>query len=141
MDFWFSGNALVGGLVIGLAAITFLLFLGRIMGVSGIVSNLISRGCFTWWRLLFVLGLFAAPWVYQLFAELPPIKISSNIILLIVAGLLVGIGSALGSGCTSGHSICGISRYSPSSLLVTLLFMVAGGVTVFLVKHLLQIGG
>ncbi len=135
---WFSPTALTGGIMIGIAAVVFLLFLGRVMGVSGIVGNLLSRSGFTAWRLLFVIGLLISPWVYKLiFGALPSITVSSNIPLLIIAGLLVGIGSALGSGCTSGHSICGISRYSPSSVLITIIFMVAGGVTVFVLKHLI----
>lgn len=138
---WFSPTALTGGILIGIAAVVFLLFLGRVMGVSGIVGNLLTRSGFTMWRLLFVVGLLVSPWLYKLiFGELPAITVSSNIPLLIIAGLLVGVGSALGSGCTSGHSICGISRYSPSSVLITIIFMVAGGVTVFVLKHLI-LGG
>ncbi len=135
---FFSGSALIGGLIIGLAAFIFLLFLGRIMGVSGIVGNLMTRSGFTAWRALFVIGVMLAPWVYRwVTGSFPEIEISSHGLLLVIAGLLVGIGSSLGSGCTSGHSICGISRYSPSSVLITILFMVAGGITVFIVKHLL----
>lgn len=135
---FFSGSALIGGLIIGLAAFIFLLFLGRIMGVSGIVGNLMTRSGFTAWRALFVIGVMLAPWVYRWgTGSFPEIEISSHGLLLVIAGLLVGIGSSLGSGCTSGHSICGISRYSPSSVLITILFMVAGGITVFIVKHLL----
>ena len=111
------------------------------MGVSGIASNLLSRSGFTSWRLLFIVGILIAPAVYYLIAgDLPSVNVTSNIPLLIAAGLLVGVGSAMGSGCTSGHSICGISRFAPGSLVITVVFMVAGGVTVFVLKHLFMGG-
>jgi uncharacterized membrane protein YedE/YeeE len=89
------------------------------------------------WRIAFVLGLLVAPMVYGLITELPEIRIDSGFPILILAGFLVGIGTRYGSGCTSGHGICGISRLSPRSLAATLSFMVAGFVTVFIVRHLL----
>lgn len=137
MDSIFSLPALLGGLVIGLAAALYFLFLGRVMGVSGIIGNLLSRCGFTLWRLLFVVGLLASPWIYGLMTEVPVAEITDNRWVLIIGGLLVGLGSAMSSGCTSGHSICGISRLSPSSVLVTIIFMVAGGMAVFVIKHLL----
>ena len=137
MDSIFSLPALLGGLVIGLAAALYFLFLGRVMGVSGIIGNLLSRCGFTLWRLLFVVGLLASPWIYGLITEVPVAEITDNRWVLIIGGLLVGLGSAMSSGCTSGHSICGISRLSPSSVLVTIIFMVAGGIAVFVIKHLL----
>lgn len=137
MDSIFSLPALLGGLVIGLAAALYFLFLGRVMGVSGIIGNLLSRCGFTLWRLLFVVGLLASPWIYGLMTEVPVAEITDNRWVLIIGGLLVGFGSAMSSGCTSGHSICGISRLSPSSVLVTIIFMVAGGMAVFVIKHLL----
>lgn len=137
MDSIFSLPALLGGLVIGLAAALYFLFLGRVMGVSGIIGNLLSRCGFTLWRLLFVVGLLASPWIYGLITEVPVAEITDNRWVLIIGGLLVGLGSAMSSGCTSGHSICGISRLSPSSVLVTIIFMAAGGVAVFVIKHLL----
>ncbi len=137
MDSIFSLPALLGGLVIGLAAALYFLFLGRVMGVSGIIGNLLSRCGFTLWRLLFVVGLLASPWIYGLMTEVPVAEITDNRWVLIIGGLLVGLGSAMSSGCTSGHSICGISRLSPSSVLVTIIFMVAGGIAVFVIKHLL----
>lgn len=137
----FSLPALLGGLLIGFSAVLLLLGLGKIMGVSGIVNNLLSRNGFTSWRLLFIIGLLISPAIYYLIAgELPSINVTSSVPLLIVAGLLVGIGSAMGSGCTSGHSICGISRFAPGSLLITLIFMVVGGITVFVLKHLVMGG-
>lgn len=137
MDSIFSLPALLGGLVIGLAAALYFLFLGRVMGVSGILGNLLSRCGFTLWRLLFVVGLLASPWIYGMITEVPVAEITDNRWVLIIGGLLVGLGSAMSSGCTSGHSICGISRLSPSSVLVTIIFMVAGGMAVFVIKHLL----
>ncbi|KZX36850.1 hypothetical protein B9T11_05165 [Wohlfahrtiimonas chitiniclastica] len=137
MSSFFSLPALLGGLLIGLSAAIYFLFLGRVMGVSGILGNLLSRCGLTSWRLLFVVGVIISPWIYSLIAPLPVPEITNNKILLIVAGLLVGVGAALSSGCTSGHSICGISRLSPTSVVVTMIFMVAGGIAVFFVKHLL----
>lgn len=137
---WFSLPALIGGGMIGLAAMLFLLGIGRIMGVSGILNNLLSKKGITDWRLLFMVGLLISPWIYYFTAGyLPDVKVTSSVPLLIIAGLLVGVGSALGSGCTSGHSICGISRLAPGSFLITAIFMIAGGVMVFILKH--WIGG
>lgn len=133
----FSLPALLGGILIGISAMLFLLGLGRVMGVSGILSNLLTRSGITAWRLCFMVGLLIAPALYYIVVgSLPAVTVTSSMPLLIGAGLLVGIGSALGSGCTSGHSICGISRLAPGSLVITMIFMVAGGVTVFVLKHL-----
>ena len=132
-------TALVGGVVIGLSASLLLLFNGRIAGISGIVGGLLQRGTrgeFAW-RAAFVLGLILAPVVYPLFSELPESRIDSGWATLVLAGLLVGFGSRLGSGCTSGHGVCGISRRSPRSIVATLTFMSLGFITVYLVRHLL----
>lgn len=138
---WFSLPALIGGLLIGLASAIFLLGMGRIMGVSGIVNNLLTRSGFADWRLLFVAGLLLSPWIYYVIAgELPAVEVTNSPTLLIAAGLLVGVGSALGSGCTSGHSICGIARFAPGSLVITAIFMLAGGASVFVLKHLMNVG-
>ena len=133
----FSLPALLGGLLIGLAAMIYFLFLGRVMGVSGILSSTLSKHGFTLWRALFIIGILISPWVYSLFAQVPVAELTNNKYLLIIGGLLVGLGAGLSSGCTSGHSIGGIARLSPSSVVVTIIFMVAGGVSVFIVKHLL----
>ncbi len=139
---FFSLPAFIGGLLIGLSAVIFLLGLGRIMGVSGIVSNLLSRKGFTDWRLLFIIGLLLSPWLYYLLnGSLPVVEVTNSIPILVAGGLLVGVGSAMGSGCTSGHSICGIARLAPGSLVITVLFMLAGGVSVFVVRHLFVLGG
>lgn len=129
-------SSLAGGILIGLAAAALLLLLGRIAGISGIVGGLLqpSKGD-TGWRLAFVLGLLAAPTVYTLFQPLPEIEVSTDLPVLLAAGLLVGVGTRYGSGCTSGHGVCGLSRLSPRSLAATLVFMAAGFATVYMVRH------
>jgi uncharacterized membrane protein YedE/YeeE len=130
--------ALAGGLLIGLAAAALVLFNGRIAGISGIVGGLLrpAKGDIGW-RVAFVLGLVAAPLIYQLAAPLPSVRIEAGNATLIVAGLLVGIGTRYGAGCTSGHGVCGLSRLSPRSLAATAAFMLAGFATVFVVRHLI----
>lgn len=131
--------SLAGGLLIGLAAAMFLLFNGRIAGISGIVGGLLRpvRGDI-FWRIAFVLGLVLAPIVFSLIAPLPAVSVDADNTLLIIAGLLVGIGTRYGSGCTSGHGVCGLSRLSPRSLVATSAFMLAGFITVLVVRHLLN---
>ena len=132
------GTAVAGGALIGVAAAMFLLFNGRIAGISGILGGLLrSRKGEIGWRLAFVIGLIAAPLVYQIFALLPVSRIVASESTLIIAGLLVGLGTRYGSGCTSGHGVCGLSRFSIRSLVSTLLFMAAGFATVFVTRHLL----
>ncbi|MFJ2990496.1 YeeE/YedE family protein [Collimonas sp. NPDC087041] len=130
--------SLGGGLLIGAAVALFILFNGRIAGISGIVGGLLrpSRGDVVW-RLAFVVGLVSAPLLYRVFAALPESRIDAGWAVLVAAGLLVGVGTRYGSGCTSGHGICGMSRLSPRSLAATLLFMAGGFLTVFFVRHLL----
>jgi uncharacterized membrane protein YedE/YeeE len=131
------GAALAGGLLIGLAAAVFVLFNGRIAGISGILGGLIKpRSGDIGWRLAFTGGLIGAPVIYSLFWRLPDIHIEANPVTLIIAGLIVGFGTRIGSGCTSGHGVSGISRLSPRSIVATLTFMAMGFVTVFLVRHL-----
>ena len=128
--------SLAGGILIGLAASLFLLLNGRVAGISGILGGLLEwpRGD-TGWRIAFLLGLLAAPLAYGLFAPLPPVRVDAGTVTLVVAGLLVGLGTRYGAGCTSGHCVCGLSRRSPRSLAATLAFMAAGFVTVYLVRH------
>jgi len=131
-------SALGGGLLIGPAAALFVLFNGRIAGISGIVGGLLrpapgERG----WRIAFLLGLVAAPLVYTLAAPLPAMRIDAGTGTLIAAGLLVGVGTRYGAGCTSGHGVCGLARSSARSLAATLAFMGAGFAIVFIVRHLL----
>ena len=132
--------ALAGGVLIGIAAAMFVLLNGRIAGISGVLGGLLRpvKGDSAW-RLAFVLGLVGAPLVYLLFAALPKPQIDAGYGELILAGLLVGVGTRYGSGCTSGHGVCGLSRLSPRSLVATAAFMGAGFVTVFVTRHLLGI--
>ena len=133
-------SALIGGMLIGLAAAMFALLNGRIAGISGVLGGLLKpvRGD-VGWRAAFVLGLVAAPLVYALVAALPAVQIDVGYGALIAAGLLVGVGTRYGSGCTSGHGVCGLSRLSPRSLVATLTFMGAGFATVFVLRHLFSL--
>ena len=131
-------SSLAGGLLIGVATAMFLLFNGRIAGISGILGGLLRpMAGGIGWRIAFVLGLLGAPLVYGLAAPLPSVHIDADIASLIVAGLLVGVGTRYGSGCTSGHGVSGLSRLSPRSMVATASFMLAGFVTVFIVRHLI----
>ncbi|MDM0046776.1 YeeE/YedE family protein [Variovorax dokdonensis] len=130
--------ALVGGALIGLAAALLVLLNGRIAGISGVLGGLLRpMKADVAWRIAFVAGLLGAPLVYSLVAPWPEPQIDAGSGALILAGLLVGIGTRYGAGCTSGHGVCGISRMSPRSLVATGAFMVAGFVTVYVVRHLL----
>ena len=130
-------SALIGGMLIGLAAAMFALLNGRIAGISGVLGGLLkpTRGD-VGWRVAFIGGLVVAPLVYGLFAALPAVQIDASYLALVVAGLLVGVGTRYGAGCTSGHGVCGLSRLSPRSLVATLTFMGAGFLTVFVLRHL-----
>ena len=142
---WLSftpGLSLAGGLLIGLAAALLLLFNGRIAGISGVLGGalhaLVARGQVdAGWRLAFLGGLIAAPLLYALFAPLPQVEVDAGMGTLIVAGLLVGLGTRYGAGCTSGHGVCGLARLSVRSLVATLVFMAAGFLTVFAVRHVI----
>ncbi len=131
-------SALGGGVLIGAAASLFVLLNGRIAGISGLLASVLEpaaegRGE----KLLFLLGLLMAPLLWGLFGALPAMEFQSGWVGLLVAGLLVGVGTRYGSGCTSGHGVCGIARLSPRSFVATLVFMAAGFATVFLLRHLL----
>ena len=132
-------SALAGGLMIGLAASALLLLNGRIAGISGILGGLL-RPVKTdiSWRIAFLAGLVLAPLAYALVAPLPAVTIDAGTTVLIISGLLVGVGTRYGSGCTSGHGVCGLSRASPRSLVATLCFMSAGFSTVYVVRHLIS---
>jgi uncharacterized membrane protein YedE/YeeE len=129
--------ALAGGVLIGLATAIFALFNGRIAGISGVIGGLLrpARGDVAW-RAAFVIGLMASPLLYAAVAPLPVPRFDASFAALVVAGLLVGIGTRYGAGCTSGHGVCGLSRLSVRSLAATLAFMGAGFVTVFVLRHL-----
>ena len=133
-------SSLAGGVLIGLAAALMVVLLGRIAGISGILGGLLQKA--TWgsvrqwgWRAAFVAGMLLAPLLWQMFAPLPAMQMPSNPMLIISAGLLVGFGTRLGSGCTSGHGVCGLSRLSIRSLAATLMFVATGVATVFIMRH------
>jgi len=131
------GPALLGGILLGIAAALFALLHGRILGISGIVSGLLSPkvGDISW-RLMLVLGILSAPlWAIFLFGIHTMTVIDTDWSAIIIAGLLVGFGSSYGSGCTSGHGICGLSRLSPRSAVATFTFMFAGFMVVFVIRH------
>ena len=134
-------SAISGGVLLGIASALFILANGRILGISGIVGGLLPPKLGdTGWRIAFLAGMFAAPWVFLLlapadFISLP--RIQANTITTVIAGLLVGIGTRYASGCTSGHGVCGLSRLSPRPLVATLSFMGAGFGTVLIIRHLI----
>ena len=132
-------NALAGGMLIGLAAAMFVLLNGRVAGISGVLGGLLRpyKGDIVW-RIAFVLGLVGAPLVQVLFSASAKPQIDAGYVQLILAGLLVGIGTRYGAGCTSGHGVCGLSRLSPRSIVATAVFMGAGFATVFVMRHLLN---
>ena len=132
-------TSLLGGILLGVAAGALFVYSGRILGITGIVAGLLKpKSGDTSWRLAFLLGLFAAPLVAKLLLPAELIhapRIDANWTMVITAGLLVGFGTRWGAGCTSGHGICGLSRFSLRSLVATLSFMGTGFVTVFVVRH------
>jgi len=132
-------SALIGGLLIGLAALMLWLGIGRIAGISGILGRAIAPGAGDRaWRLAFIAGLVAAPLLFGLArGALPATSVTASPAIIMVAGLLVGFGTRLGGGCTSGHGVCGLARLSPRSLAATALFMGCGVATVFVARHLL----
>ncbi|WP_339644975.1 YeeE/YedE family protein [uncultured Porticoccus sp.] len=131
-------TSLLGGALIGLAAAAFVLLNGRIAGISGIVGGLLTpKKGDTGWRLAFVGGMVAAPLLWLLVSSLPVIQIDASFPMLVIAGLVVGVSTRFGAGCTSGHGVCGISRLSPRSLIATGAFMLSGFATVFIIRHLL----
>ena len=131
--------SLAGGVLIGLSAGFFAVMNGRIAGISGLLAGLLEGGEGRGEKLLFILGLLLTPVLWSLFGALPDMQFEAGWLALLVAGVLVGVGTRYGSGCTSGHGVCGISRLSPRSLVATAAFMVAGFVTVFVLRHLLGV--
>lgn len=130
--------SLVGGILIGLSSLMVMAFSGRIAGISGIFGGLLVPGNDTLWRSAFVAGLVTAGAVALAVAPASvAFTIDRSVVAVIAAGLLVGFGTRLGSGCTSGHGICGISRFSPRSTVAVLTFMTTGAVTVYVVQHVM----
>lgn len=139
MDNFTPVPALIGGLLIGASTALFLVLNGRIAGISGILGGLLQPA---WsdlgWRLAFLAGLLIAPLLYAAVSgSLPPVELDAPMGLLVLAGLLVGFGTRLGAGCTSGHGVCGIGRGSPRSIAATLVFMTTAILTVFVTRHLM----
>ncbi len=133
-------TALIGGVLLGVASAAFILINGRVLGISGILGGLLvpRRGDINW-RVFFLLGLLLAPvtlsWALPGVIAAPRIEASS--LAIVAAGLLVGVGTRYGSGCTSGHGVCGLSRLSPRSLVATMAFMASGFITVYVIRHLI----
>lgn len=133
-------HSLAGGVLIGIATLILILANGRIAGISGISGSLFKpQKNDVLWRVMFIAGLVISSWIYRLFAPLPLIQFEQYWYLLITAGFLVGVGTRLGSGCTSGHGVCGLSRQSPRSLVATLVFICTGMGTVFVLRHVLGV--
>ncbi|HEE6388467.1 YeeE/YedE thiosulfate transporter family protein [Acinetobacter baumannii] len=130
--------AFVGGLLLGIATVGYLYINGRIAGISGLLAQFISpsRDIFKSSAFWFIAGLVITPFIYGYFYQ-PEIEIKANSFVLILAGILIGFGTRLGSGCTSGHGICGMSRLSKRSIIATAVFMFAGMLTVYIIHHVL----
>lgn len=133
-------SSLAGGALIGIAAAMLALLNGRIAGISGVLGGLLKpvRGDIGW-RVAFIVGLLSAPLLYLLVGKVMRPQIDASYAALLLAGLLVGVGTRYGSGCTSGHGVCGLSRLSGRSLAATAVFMGAGFITVFVTRHLFGI--
>ena len=130
-------SSLIGGLIIGVAVVLFFITTGRLAGISGIVSSTLEKNENKFSNLLFIIGLVLGPLVFIFFSKNDVVfKMTSSIPLIIVGGLLVGLGTKIGRGCTSGHGICGISRFSMRSILATIIFMIFAMITVFFLQLL-----
>ena len=129
-------NSLFGGILIGIAAIIIFLTNGRIMGISGILGNLITlkKTDQIYWRIAFLLGVLKGPLIFTILFKEIKSEMVANTTLLIISGFLVGLGTSLGNGCTSGHGICGLSRFSIRSIVATLVFVISGMITVYLIS-------
>ena len=135
-DFLF---AFLGGTLLGLSVVGYLYVNGRIAGVSGLIAQVLNlQTIFKTPAIWFLLGLFVVPFFYGI-VQTPNIELNASPLMMIVAGLLVGFGTRMGSGCTSGHGICGISRLSKRSMIATMTFMFAGFVTVYLIRHIIGV--
>jgi uncharacterized membrane protein YedE/YeeE len=131
-------QSVIGGGLIGIAVSILLLFNGKVLGVSGILGELFNHKLSkNYWRLFFVIGLLISPLIYNIFKPIPLTEMTSNNLVIVMAGLLVGFGSRLGSGCTSGHGVCGIARLSLRSLIATMTFILFGFMTVYVIQKML----
>jgi len=134
---WFNLTALIGGLFIGTASMVLWLFVGRVAGISGIVSNIVGR-THALWHWLFVVGLMIGGLIFAYMNPgVTPVREGVSPILLVVAGLLVGLGTGIGSGCTSGHGVCGMGRLSGRSIVATCIFMIVAAITVAVRNHVI----
>ena len=131
--------SLLGGVLIGLSAVLMMASAGRITGISGILGGLFTFAPFAnMWRLAFVVGVVLSPFIFRKATGITPeYHVSSDVVILVIGGLLVGLGTVMGSGCTSGHGVCGMARLSKRSFFATAVFMISAVVTVFLVRHVL----
>ena len=130
-------SSFIGGLIIGVAVVLFFITTGRLAGISGIVSSTLEKNENKFSNLLFIIGLVLGPLVFIFFSKNDVVfKMTSSIPLIIVGGLLVGLGTKIGRGCTSGHGICGISRFSMRSIVATIIFMIFAMITVFFLQLL-----
>ena len=129
-------NSLMGGILIGIAATIIFFVNGRIMGISGILGNLIAtkETDQKFWRIIFILGVLIGPLIFILLFKEIKSEMVANTTLLVISGFLVGLGTSLGNGCTSGHGICGLSRFSIRSIVATLVFVISGMITVYLIN-------
>jgi uncharacterized membrane protein YedE/YeeE len=139
MENFTPGSALAGGIVIGLSAVLLMALLGRIAGISGIVRGMIGPAAGeAGWRTAFLAGLVAGPvWWGAVGGAVPPVELTAGPFVLAAGGLLVGVGTAIGGGCTSGHGVCGLARLSPRSLAATGVFMAVAIATVFVTRQLM----
>ncbi|WP_419533659.1 YeeE/YedE family protein [Endozoicomonas sp.] len=138
MEFTIPWSSLLGGMLMGSAGLLLLLFNGKIAGISGILGGLISPGRNDFlWRLLFIIGMIGGGWLsMQILGITFPETYNASTLIILLAGLLVGIGAGVGNGCTSGHGICGIGRLSIRSIVATCVFMAIAGITVFIRLHM-----
>ena len=129
-------NSLMGGILIGIAAVIIFLTNGRIMGISGILGNLMTlkETDQIYWRIAFLLGVLIGPLIFTILFKEIKSEMVANTTFLIISGFLVGLGTSLGNGCTSGHGICGLSRFSIRSIVATLVFVISGMITVYLIS-------
>ena len=129
-------NSLIGGILIGIAAVIVFIVNGRIMGISGIIGNLITHKETDqiYWRIIFILGVLIGPLLFIIFFKEIKSEMVANTTFLILSGFLVGLGTSLGNGCTSGHGICGLSRFSIRSIVATFVFVISGMITVYFIK-------